>query len=413
MHCLMSNVTLTDVQDRAIQLITSVKFSLLYGGSRSGKTFLYILLMVYRATKVKSRHAILRYRFSHVKQSIVYDTFPKVCALLGIRHSLNKTDWFSTLPNGSEIWFGGLDDKERTDKILGNEYSTIFLNEASQISYDAFLTVITRLAEMALRVNRIFIDENPPSKAHWTYKLFIEGIEPISKTPVDRALYGILKLSPQDNAENLPDDYIELLDNLPTAKRRRFYLGNFADIVEGALWTEKLINKMRVFKAPSLIKTVVAVDPAITVNANSDETGIVVVGRDADGRGYLLNDSSGFYTPKQWGDKVVELYNRYDCDLAVGEKNQGGDMVRYTIETSDKKIPVKLVHASKGKILRAEPISVLYENDKISHVGTYPDLEEEMTTFTGDPGDISPNRLDALVWGFTHLMIGTRNIFFK
>lgn len=409
----MSDVTLTDIQNLAITVMTGNKYSLLYGGARSGKTFIIIFLILYRATKTKSRHAILRYRFSHVKQSIVYDTIPKILALLNITYTLNKTDWFITLPNGSEIWFGGLDDKERTDKILGNEYSTIFLNEASQISYDSYLTVITRLAEKALRVNRIIIDENPPSKAHWTYKLFVQGIEPISRTEIDDNLYGCLKLNPEDNEENIAADYLDILRALPLAKRRRFLLGNFSDVVEGALWTEVLINKMRVVSPPSMSKVVVAVDPAITVNADSDETGIVVVGLGVDGRGYLLNDSSGFYTPKEWGDKCCELYTKYDADFVVGEKNQGGDMVKYTIETSNSRVPVKLVHASKGKIVRAEPISVLYENDKVSHVGVYPDLEEEMTTYTGATGEVSPNRLDALVWGFSELMIARKNIFFK
>ncbi len=409
----MSEVKLTDAQNKGIELLTSYKFSLLFGGARSGKTFIAILLILWRASKKKSRHVILRYRFSHLKQSVVYDTFPKVCVLLGISYKLNKSDYYAVLPNGSEIWFGGLDDKERTEKILGNEYSTIFINEASQVSYEAYLTVITRLAEKSLKHNRIILDENPPSKAHWTYKLFIKGIEPKTKMPLDNSeKYGVMKMNPEDNVDNIAEDYIETLKNLPLKQRIRFLSGEFADIADGALWTEEVINKMRVVDTPELIKTIVSVDPATTSTATSDETGIVVVGEDSNGRGYLLNDSSGFYSPKEWGSLAVELYNKYDCDYILAESNQGGDMVKYTIEVEDYKVPVKLVHATKGKILRAEPISVLYENDKISHVGVYPDLEEEMVTYTGISGDASPNRLDALVHGMTSLFIDNRKVSF-
>jgi len=408
----MSRVTLTSMQNKAMALAINKKYSLLVGGGRSGKTFIAILYILFRAMKKKSRHAILRYRFSHVKQSVVYDTFPKLCTLLGIEYDLNKSDWFAKFPNGSEIWFGGLDDKERTDKILGNEYSTIFLNEASQMSYDSYLTVITRLAEKALKKTHIILDENPPSKAHWTYKLFVEGIEPLTKVSVDREKYGFLKMNPIDNLEHIADDYIEMLGSLPLAKRKRFLLGEFADIVAGALWTEDTINKWRVNKVPELIQTIVAVDPAITATAKSDETGIMVVGVDKDGRGYLLKDKSGIYTPKQWSSIAVGLYKSFDCEYIVGEKNQGGDMIKHTLHTEDSKVPVKLVHASKGKLVRAEPISILYEDGKISHLGVYPDLEEEMTTYTGDVGDKSPNRLDALVWGFTELMVSKKLIKF-
>ena len=142
---------LTEKQHDAIDLFASpAMYVLLYGGSRSTKTFTIIRNIINRALLVRgSRHAVLRFRFSHVKNSVVYDTFPKVMELCfpGCPFKLNKSDWFVRFPNGSEIWFGGLDDKERTEKILGNEYATIFLNECSQISYSAYIIMITRLAQ--------------------------------------------------------------------------------------------------------------------------------------------------------------------------------------------------------------------------------------------------------------------------
>jgi len=145
---------LTEKQDEALDIISSHPlFILLYGGSRSAKTFLNVWLIVWRALAVaKSRHAILRFRFNHVKSSIIYDTFPKVMSIAfpDCSYKLDKQDWYATFPNGSEIWFGGLDDKERTEKILGNEYATIFLNECSQISYASFLMLKTRLAQLSV-----------------------------------------------------------------------------------------------------------------------------------------------------------------------------------------------------------------------------------------------------------------------
>ena len=186
---------LTAKQEEANEIIKSeALYILLYGGARSAKTFLIVLHIVYRAfASPGSRHAILRFRFNHVRASVINDTFPKVMDLCfpGCPYVLDRQDWFIKFPNGSEIWFGGLDDKERTEKILGNEYVTIFLNECSQASYNSFQILQTRLAQVCkftrdgkihdMRL-KFFLDENPPSKGHWSNKLFIEEVDPISKS---------------------------------------------------------------------------------------------------------------------------------------------------------------------------------------------------------------------------------------
>lgn len=406
----MKEAKLTKRQEQALALLLDHKYSLLYGSGRSGKTFLIVFFIVFRALKTKSRHVILRYRFSHVKQSVVYDTFPKVCEVFGINYSLNKSDWVAHFPNGSEVWFGGLDDKERTEKILGNEYSSIYINEASQISYNSHTILYTRLAQKSGLPLRYICDENPPSKSHWTYKLFIKGEDPENKVPIENhAEYCYLKMHISDNKENVADGYEDSLKHLPARQRKRFLDGDFAEEVMGALWTEEMIQKTRVKSSPEMRETIVSVDPSITSKATSDEVGIMVLGKGIDGRGYVLADESGIYTPKEWADKTVKLYNEWECNYIVAEVNQGGEMVKHTIKTSNPYVPVKMVHATKGKMLRAEPVSALYDDEMISHVGVYTDLEDEMTSYTGDIGEKSPNRLDAMVQGFNFLFPSKRD----
>jgi phage terminase large subunit-like protein len=156
---------------------------------------------------------------------------------------------------------------------------------------------------------------------------------------------------------------------------------------------------------PAMRRIVVAIDPAISVSETSDATGIVVVGLGDDGRGYLLEDLSGEFSPTEWATRAVAAYKRHEGDRIVAEANQGGAMVETTLRAVDRSIPVRLVHASRGKITRAEPVSALYEQNRVHHVGCFPELEDELCSFKPGSTD-SPDRLDALVWGLTDLMLG-------
>lgn len=413
---------LTTKQDDAIKLFANdAGHYLLYGGSRSTKTFTIIRHIVNRAMGVPgSRHAVLRFRFSHVKSSVVYDTFPKVMELCfpGYVYNVNKSDWFVKFHNGSEIWFGGLDDKERTEKILGNEYATVFLNECSQIAYSAYLIMITRLAqkchyerngkrhEMRLKM---FCDENPPAKGHWTHKLFIEKRDPESKRAVKHPEnYEHLLMNPGDNLANLPASYIQALDNLPKRQRDRFYLGLFGGEDENALWTIAMIEGSKVSDQPDMVRMVVGVDPSGAdddPDKNNDEIGILVGGLGTDGIAYLLEDVTVKAGPATWGQTVASAYERHEADRVVGEGNYGGAMVEFVVKTANANISYKSVHSSRGKMLRAEPISALHETGKIRFVGDFPELEDELlsSSTTGYTGARSPNRLDAFVFIMTEL----------
>jgi len=152
---------------------------------------------------------------------------------------------------------------------------------------------------------------------------------------------------------------------------------------------------------------VVGVDPAASASESSDMTGIIVVGRGVDGHGYVFTDRSLRGSPHEWGQAVNQARIDYKADRVVAERNNGGDMVAHVIRTVDPNIPVKVVFASRGKLTRAEPVAALYEQQRIHHVGTHAALEDEMCTWIpGDPKFKSPDRVDALVWAITEVIMG-------
>jgi hypothetical protein len=409
--------TKTTIQQRAINLFTSgaTKF-LLYGGSRSGKSFIIIFAIIVIACKFPgSRHLICRFRFNHVKNSIWLDTLKKVlktCFPL-IKPHWNNQDYYITLPNESEIWIGGLDDKDRSEKILGMEFLTIFVNEASQISYESYTTLLTRLAQKIDGArNFLFIDENPPSKKHWTYKVFVQNVEPennVSLSHVDQ--YGALKMNPPDNLDNISEEYMNLLDSLPERKKKRFLRGEFGDDNEGALWTEEIIALGRIYDVPTLKRIVIALDPAVTSKDTSDEFGIIVAGEGLDGHLYVLEDATDSYTPSEWPIKVKELFSKWKADRVIAEVNNGGDLVETVLRMACPNIPYSSVHATRDKLTRAEPVAALYELGKAHHVGQMADLELEMTSWEAKKGEKSPNRIDALVWAAFELNLTESFVF--
>ncbi|CAM5766374.1 hypothetical protein LMIY3S_01801 [Labrys miyagiensis] len=386
----------------------------LVGGTRSGKTFLIVKAIVKRALMASgTRHAILRFRNNAARQSISLDTLPTVMRRCYPRHRIEefRQDGYWRLENGSQIWIGGLDDKDRVERILGNEYSTIFLNECSQVPYSSAVVALTRLAQVAPGLTqKAYFDLNPVEVTHWTNRLFGEKRDPITKLPLANPdAYAREFLNPTDNLANLSIEYIESLKALSTRARQRFYEGKYVAELEGALWTSELIEGCRIAKAdvPDLTRIVVAIDPATTSGEGSAETGIIVAGRDAQRRGYVLADGSGRYTPTQWAARAIGLFNAFQADAIVAETNQGGAMVEATIRMIAPNVKFKGVHASRGKITRAEPVSALYEAGKIFHVGDgFPELEEQMVSYAA--GGTSPDRLDALVWAATELLVDGR-----
>jgi phage terminase large subunit-like protein len=217
-----------------------------------------------------------------------------------------------------------------------------------------------------------------------------------------------------DNKDNLAETFMHQIEERFGGTRlgRQELDGEILDDIPGALWQRSGIDTNRVSEAPvDMERVIVAVDPAASSEEGSDENGIVVVGmaRNAEGyaEGYVLEDASLRGSPEEWAKKAVQMYRKWSADKIVAEKNQGGDMVASVIRSVDRSIMPKLVHASRGKIIRAEPISSLYEQNRIHHVGRFDQLEDQMCTFSVDNiranGMGSPDRVDALVWGLTEL----------
>lgn len=431
----MSSFSLTPKQQEAQALLGGpARHVLLVGGSRSGKTFLACRAIAVRAAKAPgSRHLIGRFRFNHVKASVWADTWPKMMRLcfpaLANRLRYDKTDSRVIFPNESEVWFGGFDDRERTEKILGQEYATIFPNECSQIAWSTIEVLRTRLAQHVPLTDdegeatgehlklKMYYDANPPLATHWTHKLFVEHREPVPPyAPLKRPeQYAWMRINPGDNTDNLPPEYIAELANLGARARLRFLEGQWGSANENALWTYETIEQHRVTDYPDLQRITVGVDPSGTQgeeDERSDHVGIVVVGLGVDGHAYVLEDLTIKAPPEIWGKVAVQAYMRHQADRIVAETNFGGAMVGAVIRSAAaaERATANFVEvtASRGKVVRAEPISTLYEQGKVHHVGGHPELEDQLCAFTsaGYMGDRSPDRADAAIWALSDLFPG-------
>lgn len=209
-----------------------------------------------------------------------------------------------------------------------------------------------------------------------------------------------------ENEDNLAESALAMLRDKyegTTLGRQELY-AEIIENLEGALWTSALIDEARLHEdtEKELKQIIVAIDPAVTSNEDSDETGIVVVGKDLNNEYYVLEDVSGKYSPDAWAKKAINCYYDWSADRIVAETNNGGDLVERLLRGMDLNIPYRSVRATRGKLIRAEPIAALYEQRRVHHIGYFPELESQMCSYLGETKP-SPDRLDALVWGITEL----------
>lgn len=227
-------------QELATEVLASdARHCMLFGGSRSGKTFTCIRSIFIRACKEPSRHVAIRNHFNSAKTSLWLDTIPKVQKLCfpDLEVKKNRSDYYIKFPNDSEFWIAGLDDDKRAEKILGKEYSTIFFSECSELSYYSVQLALTRLAEKNDLRKKAYYDQNPPKKSHWTYWQFEKKLSPKDNVPLsDPDNYIAFLMNPFDNLENIDPDYIKTLEALPQEEKERFLHGRYTDTNEGQVY---------------------------------------------------------------------------------------------------------------------------------------------------------------------------------
>jgi phage terminase large subunit-like protein len=245
----------------------------------------------------------------------------------------------------------------------------------------------------------------------------------ITTTPKVMPLYKQLLTDPTvtvtasstfQNADNLAPAFLaDIVTRYAGTRLGRQELdADLVEDVEAALWRRPWIEQARVSKAPTLTRVVVAVDPAVTSGAQAHETGIIVAGRDDRGHAYILDDRSLRASPDAWARRAIGAYRDAKADRLVAEANQGGELVLHTLQMVDRNVPVSLIHATRGKRTRAEPVAALYEQGRVHHVGRFPTLEDQLCLWDAQAGEISPDRLDALVWAVTELIVDAPPVIF-
>jgi|EndMetStandDraft_5_1072996.scaffolds.fasta_scaffold65630_3 predicted phage terminase large subunit-like protein len=427
---IQSTFTPNACQQKAIPLLAGpARYVLLMGGGGSGKSTFIAWAIINRAMNSPgSRHLVFRETSASCRITMFDKTFKDVLRIgwPGLIDNpqqcrINETEMTIEFPAlGSIIIFGGLQEAN-IDRILGQEAATIFLNEATDLTFKHFNRVNNRLRQKAFLTdgrrlpNKLIMDCNPTDQNCFLYHLFDQHQHPETKQPLKSPQqYVSLKLLPHSNKGNLDEAYFEAQEDASADDYRRFVLGEWKLTVDGAMFQHEWIAdhrlniELRNDLRDSLSRIVVAIDPAASSNEGSDETGIIVAGVDEAGHGYILDDLSGRYTPTEWASIATEAYREWGADKIVAERNNGGEMVESTIRNVDRGVAVTTVWASRGKETRAAPAATHYEKGRVHHVGIFTELESQMVSFVvgfNRRKHKSPDRLDALVWALEDLMV--------
>ena len=303
-------------------------------------------------------------------------------------------------PNGAmALGYNGTEP----DQLRGPEFDTAWVDELAKYRYAQDTWDMLQFTMRSGTDPRVFVTTTPRPIA-------------VLKQIIASPSTVVTKGSTFDNAANLPAQFLENLKARYAGTRlgRQELEAEILEDVPGALWVRATIDETRVKAVGDLPRVVVAVDPPVTSGENADECGIVAAGRDSTGHGYVLADaSSQGDKPAEWASRAVRLYHRLNADAIIAEVNNGGEMIESMIAQVDPRIPFKAVRATRGKFTRAEPISMLYEQRRVHHVGSFPKLEDQMCSMTPDfdqkKAGYSPDRLDALVWAMTDLMLAPQS----
>jgi len=379
---------------------TPSRYKAIWGGRGSGKSYNFANMLIMRASQESGlRWLCVREVQKSLKESahrLLADTIDRngLGAIFEVQSTQIKT------PGNGIINFIGMQDHTAASVKSLENYSGAWIEEAQTLSHRSL-----ELLRPTIRApgSEIWASWNPRSAGDAIDQL-LRGIEQPDDALIIKANYSDNPFFPAELEQERLYDYKYNPD-----RYAHIWLGMFEPQAAGAIFTRQVLHdNRRTEMGVDRERTLVAVDPAVTETDSSNETGITVQALGSDNRGYLLEDGSLYGSPHAWATRAVALYDKWNADGVVIEKNQGGDMCRHTLQTIRKALPIIEVTATRGKHVRAEPISAAYNLNMISHVGTFPELEDQLCLFTshGWDGDatLSPDRAEAAIWGFTELM---------
>lgn len=377
-------------------LMRPSRYKALYGGRGSAKSHFFAEAMIANAASNSGfRGVCIREVQKSLKESAKRLLEDKIQAM-GVGALFDVQDKQIKTPGNGVIIFEGMQDHTAESIKSLEGFSVAWVEEAQTIS--------SRSLEMLRPTIRspgseLWFSWNPRNASD-PVDAFFRGESPPANAIIRKINYDQNKFFPAELEAERADDEKNRRD-----RYAHIWLGEYEPTAVGAIWSRLTIHQGRRDKAPELDRIVVSVDPAVSSDEGADEHGIMVCALGDDGRGYVLEDASTRGTPHHWARRAVSIFDKWEADAIVIEVNQGGEMVKHTLNSIRRGLPIREVRATRGKHVRAEPIASLYEVGRVSHVGTFPELEDQMTQMTaaGYEGPGSPDRLDALVWAFTEL----------
>ena len=333
----------------------------------------------------------------------VLSCLPQECIVGESKSGWNNQTGEIALWNGSKILGFSADTP---DRMRGPQYHRVWCDELAAWRYEEAFDQLQFGLRLGERPQMVITTTPRPTK--------------IVRSLVDRVGSDVVLTSGStfENADNLAQSALATFKERYEGTRlgrQELYAEVLTD-VEGALWTFGMIEAAKQGipeQLPEMERIVVGVDPAVTSNANSDETGIVVASRDEQNQYYVIDDASAVMSPDRWARQAIDCYYEHNADQIICEVNQGGDLVTKIIQDIAPNVPVKAVRASRGKMLRAEPIAALYEQSKVKHLSSFTKMEDQMTSYDGRASSKSPDRLDALVWALTDLTESSGTVYWR
>jgi len=379
-----------------LPLLTPARYKGAYGGRGSGKSHFFAEMGIERCVLMPgTRIVCVREVQKSLKDSVKLLMEDKIRAF-GVGDDFRVQNDVIVTPGKGVVLFQGMQDHTAESIKSLEGFDIAYVEEAQTMTARSLELLRPTIRKPG---SELWFSWNPRNASDPVDAL-LRGPNPPKDAAVVRATYrdnpffpDVLEQERLYDQTHVPDRYGHI------------WLGEYEPVAVGAIWTRQIIQEGRRAEAPDMERIVIAVDPAVSAATGSNEHGIIAAGLGADGRGYLLDDATRSGSPQQWAERAVALYDLYEADAIVVEVNQGGDMVKHTLKTVRPNLPIREVRATRGKHVRAEPIAALYSTGRISHVGSFPELEGQMcqVTAAGYEGEGSPDRVDAMVWAFSEL----------